>query len=146
MERPIIFDFQLHLPNWKPIENAHNSFGIFKTTKSSIKPPTEKKHADSNKVLANHEGYQYIREPSGRIKAITTLPPDPKIEKILIQVQKFLDKHENPKSITVVPPDYLAHQFWKLYKQHSDKEPLTVVDWIVGSLESDEEVTSEEED
>lgn len=130
------------------IKTLSNVLETLKVAEKSITTPkkVEKECAykDSIKTIRQHGDYLYQEELSGRIVVINTAVPTPKVRSILDQVQIFLDRHSNPKSLIIVDTDYLAKQYWRLRKVHPTVHPLTVVDWVVGSQEHSEEDTSEE--
>lgn len=130
------------------IKSLSNVLDTLKVAEKSATTPrkTEKEsvYKDYITTLRQYGEFYYQEEVSGQIRLITTAVMTPKIKAILEQVQIFLNKHSDPKSLTIVDPYHLATEYWRLRKIHPKEYPLTVVDWIVGSVEPPEEDTSEE--
>lgn len=130
------------------IKGLSNILDNLKVAERSVVTPRkvekESVYKDSVTTLRQFGEFYYQEEASGRIRVITTAVITKQIQAVLDQVQIFLSKHSDPKSITIVDPHHLATEFWRLRKAHPEKHPLTVVDWIVGSVEPPEEDTSEE--
>lgn len=94
------------------IKSLSNVLETLKVAEKSVTTPQklekESVYKDSVRTLKQHGDFFYQEEFSGKIRVITTAVLTSKIKAILDQVQIFLNKHTDPKSLVIVDPSYLA--------------------------------------